>query len=253
MKSQTAQIRRSWGSRSSVLRSGVLRSGDCSAFTLVELLVVIGIIGVLISILLPSLNKAQNYARQVQCSSNMRSVGQSMLIYANQFNGYLFPPNKGWPGAGQYPPIIDGYNPTQYDVWTFYVLRQWDHPVIICPSDLDLNESRHSYIVNAHLLDHSMKSASDASNAGAPDIKYSSVLPAGYDPTNVVVMGEKISNAYDYYMENTDFDTKVEQYRHGPLLGSNYLMLDMHVEIQLPAAVKGTLDPWALKATTTQP
>ena len=67
-------------------RSAAKRS---KGFTLVELLVVIGIIAVLISILLPSLNQARRKAQAVQCGSNMRQVYQAFLMFAQDNKGHL--------------------------------------------------------------------------------------------------------------------------------------------------------------------
>ncbi len=70
---------------------GKRRSKDTGAagFTLVELLVVIGIIALLVSILLPSLTKARKQAQNVQCMSNLKQIVGGAFIHAAEHRGYV--------------------------------------------------------------------------------------------------------------------------------------------------------------------
>lgn len=73
------------------------RNNQKLGFTLVELLVVIGIIALLIAMLLPSLNKARESANSVKCASQLRQIGMGFQLYASRTKGFLIPGITGVP------------------------------------------------------------------------------------------------------------------------------------------------------------
>jgi prepilin-type N-terminal cleavage/methylation domain-containing protein/prepilin-type processing-associated H-X9-DG protein len=73
----------------SLVEPPAVSKGKRAAFTLVELLVVIGIIALLLAVLLPALNKARESARAVQCLSNLRQLSMAIVMFAGDHRGQM--------------------------------------------------------------------------------------------------------------------------------------------------------------------
>jgi competence protein ComGC len=119
------------------------------AFTLVELLTVIGIIGLLLALLMPALVSARRNAQAAVCASNLRQLCNAMISYAGENRGY-FPPNVGALNFYWYNRYAIGkYIKAPYEMSNS---EQCIGSVFVCPADLDdsTGEPVRSYSMNIY-------------------------------------------------------------------------------------------------------
>jgi prepilin-type N-terminal cleavage/methylation domain-containing protein/prepilin-type processing-associated H-X9-DG protein len=106
--------------------------GKRSAFSLIEILVVIGIISILTSLLMPALSKSRRSAMAIQCESNLRQLGIALNIYADQHEGN-FPT---WSGFESYPNGVSPEDNPDLLGWTEQIMPNFvppDNPIYKCP------------------------------------------------------------------------------------------------------------------------
>jgi len=170
------------------------RRPGSGAFTLVELLVVIGIIALLISILMPALSKAREQANAVKCMSNQRNLGNALVLFTQEHQGFL---PKAWFNDGPIGSGISGKMTWEYRFprygWDYLLLGYVgkNRELFRCPSD-DPGRFR-----------------GDPTNAASPESDY---IPASYrmNISNQHVFGGRPDNPVDRPL----FATKLSRLKH---------------------------------------
>ncbi len=197
-------------------------------FTLIELLTVIAIIGVLTAIIVPVTGSVRAKARQANCASNLRQIGQAMILFANE-NKQMLPPRFGRSHQG-----ADASNKqTPAHALAAYLGMNgqigppplpFEAGVWICPaagSDFAPVTRKSSYAYNAFIDSHPISSANH----------WRYRLNAPPAPSRTLLMGEVSANAEGGYVypgsAGGNHDPDLARHKGN---SANWLFADGHVE-----------------------
>jgi prepilin-type processing-associated H-X9-DG protein/prepilin-type N-terminal cleavage/methylation domain-containing protein len=158
-------------------------------FTLVELLVVIGIIAILVGVLLPALNKARLAAQEVQCASYLRQFGVGYQIYADSNQGFL--PEDGPDGHDSGADLIGRANPNApaYDSNGNYIPTGVDDPALWWNGIPPLVNNRSYYSLIADYMYNGLRS-----NLPTPGSNNIWVCPTASQPDSLFCTSASTSN-----------------------------------------------------------
>lgn len=196
-------------------------------FTLIELLVVVAIIAILIAILMPSLGKAREQAKQVYCMANLRQIGIAVAIYVDENQQYL--PPRGGSSPGTLPYYLDSTIKISHDYgsWIWGGTKDRASGLYICPAWYALKNgwtaSSH-YTVNNNVC---MPTAIRISSISRNHSRLLLAADMGWDyPNNVSENFGTYSNIYPGHHRGLDVPiNKRRAYGAG-----NLLFLDGHVD-----------------------
>ena len=134
-----------------------MMQGTRNSFTLIELLIVIAIIAILAGMLVPSLSKARESARDIACVGNMRQLGFAMLMYSDDYKSL-----PRLPGASETRACWDVKIVT-YLGYPQDVDRKLVYKSYICDSRKEVpNDTSRSYAMNRHIANSDLLSKSNS-------------------------------------------------------------------------------------------